>query len=392
MTDCRKIHLGIVIDTCGPFYIGGYETRAWELAQRLAIRNYVTIFTACDQKTKIAGVNFVPIRPRLDTFNSNGFRSRKQALLFSLAVLKLAVTSREQVDIVDCNATPFLHIIPAWLFARTRSAHFVLTAHEALGDQIKSYLAVYPSRGSGGFLLLMKALYWLTMRSSKTVIATSSVAAKGLQKEGVRRVKTVVGGVAKLGEAKVMYGGRLVFIGRLVPNKRIDILLDAFAEALHLKYVTSLFIIGSGPQSESLQRQVEVLGINKHVSFLGSLSEDEKLNVLKNYSDVFISASWREGVSIATLEAMAQGCVPIIASKPDKGSNGCLEYIKNNINGIVTTGNLDSMVSAAYTLNNIGDMLFQEMSKSAISIAKEYTWDAASEQTENVYKSLIGPI
>jgi hypothetical protein len=42
----KRLSIALVIDRIEPFYRGGYERRAWELARRLALRNQVTVFTS----------------------------------------------------------------------------------------------------------------------------------------------------------------------------------------------------------------------------------------------------------------------------------------------------------------------------------------------------------
>src|SRR5439155_24902152 len=114
-----------------PFYRGGYERRAWELAKRLARRHEVTAFTSAPNSTRLDGVRIVAVRPEVAYFKSDGFRDLTANLAFSVSLAAL-LRRGERFDVVDCNATPFLHILPSYLLARRWRSAFLVTAHEAL--------------------------------------------------------------------------------------------------------------------------------------------------------------------------------------------------------------------------------------------------------------------
>ncbi len=98
------------------------------------------------------------------------------------------------------------------------------------------------------------------------------------------------------------------YVGRLVPGKRVDVLVDAFA-ALRLPR-KRLLVIGEGPERESLQRQAQALGVGADVVFTGY--REDRLGLLASL-DVFVLPSESEGIPRCLLEAMAAS-VPVIAS------------------------------------------------------------------------------
>lgn len=71
--------------------------------------------------------------------------------------------------------------------------------------------------------------------------------------------------------------GRLVSVGRLVPKKGFDLLLDAFASVVRVRPGATLRIIGDGPLREELEAQASRLGLGKSVSFLGSMAHEQVL-------------------------------------------------------------------------------------------------------------------
>lgn len=97
-------------------------------------------------------------------------------------------------------------------------------------------------------------------------------------------------------------------LGRLVPIKRIDIIIKAFHKAnIHNSYLT---IIGGGECEEELISLINKLGIGNKVKITGMLPRDKALNIM-TYSDVMVHACVHESGGWACLEAMAAG-LPVI--------------------------------------------------------------------------------
>jgi 1,2-diacylglycerol 3-alpha-glucosyltransferase len=73
-----------------------------------------------------------------------------------------------------------------------------------------------------------------------------------------------------------------------------------------------LVITGEGPAEQSLHQQVQRLGIEKHVQFIGYLDRNTELNACYKAADIFVFASKSETQGLVLLEAMAQG-TPVVA-------------------------------------------------------------------------------
>ena len=107
----------------------------------------------------------------------------------------------------------------------------------------------------------------------------------------------------------------LLFVGRCVPNKRIEDLLHAFH--YYQRYVnpeSRLIHVGSFAGTEPYQAMLETLKKDLHlenVDFLGSIPDDQ-LRACYKASHVFLCMSEHEGFCIPVLEAMAAG-VPVLA-------------------------------------------------------------------------------
>jgi glycosyltransferase involved in cell wall biosynthesis len=106
-------------------------------------------------------------------------------------------------------------------------------------------------------------------------------------------------------------GARIVFVGRVTSEKRIDVLLRAVA-LLPASVDWRLEIVGDGDQRHHLERLAAQLGIADRVAFAGLVS-DEELKTAYTRADVLAMPSTAELQSIVTMEAMSSG-LPVVAA------------------------------------------------------------------------------
>jgi len=75
-------------------------------------------------------------------------------------------------------------------------------------------------------------------------------------------------------------GGDLIFLGRLVTEKGIDVLLQALALLQSRGFSPRLTIVGSGPELSAMQQMAEKLGLREHVTFVGAKGGTELVSLL----------------------------------------------------------------------------------------------------------------
>jgi glycosyltransferase involved in cell wall biosynthesis len=382
------MRIAFVVDTIEPFYFGGYEKRAFELARCLAKRHEVTVFTSARRCQTVDDVRFIPVRPEVATFKDDGYRSTGQALLFAAAVAARAVRGVPNFDVVDCNATPYLHIPSAWALARRSRARLVLSVHEALSAALEDYFRARGSPAGRHRLRVLQSGYRFLHYLPDAIVATSEVTATELRREGIATVGTTHGGISTLGTPRDSYRGRLICLARLVPAKRVQVAIEAFALARTSGHAQQLTIVGDGPELPSLRRLAADRGVADCVRFCPGITEDEKVRILRDESDACISASLREGLSIATLEALGAGNPAVISSRPELSINGALEYLVDDVNGFVTDGDARSIASAVERLARDGPN-FRRLSSAAIATVRRYTWETAAAELEGVYETAL---
>lgn len=102
----------------------------------------------------------------------------------------------------------------------------------------------------------------------------------------------------------------ILAVGRLDQQKRLDVLLRAFARVLAKVPGARLALAGEGPLAQELRELTRTLGLEGKVAFLGA--RDDVPDLLRA-AEAFVLASESEGLSNALLEALASG-VPVVAS------------------------------------------------------------------------------
>jgi glycosyltransferase involved in cell wall biosynthesis len=105
----------------------------------------------------------------------------------------------------------------------------------------------------------------------------------------------------------------LFSISRLVPRKNIHVLIAAVEQLVKDGADLSLVVAGTGPERERIERLARQSGGS--VRFVGFIDEARKQTLLSE-SDVFVQLSTREGLSIATLEALASGVPCVVSNIP----------------------------------------------------------------------------
>ena len=128
---------------------------------------------------------------------------------------------------------------------------------------------------------------------------------------------------------------RLVYLGRLHPQKGIENLLSAYKIAYgDLNMMSSLIIAGSGEPwySEKIRVRIEELGLSQHVKLIGSVAGKAK-QTLFEHADVVVVPSYMESFCLVVAEALAHG-VPVIASRGTPWKRvedvGCGLWVDNN--------------------------------------------------------------
>ena len=103
----------------------------------------------------------------------------------------------------------------------------------------------------------------------------------------------------------------LIFVGRLVSDKGVDILLQALARLHERGIKPQLTIVGDGPERPALERQCADLQVQASVEFAGSFDSGRLAETLKQHRILVVPSRWAEPFGIVAIEAIAAGCMVV---------------------------------------------------------------------------------
>jgi glycosyltransferase involved in cell wall biosynthesis len=132
---------------------------------------------------------------------------------------------------------------------------------------------------------------------------------------------------------------RVLFVGRLVPEKGPLVLLDAVSRLP--RGSVELRITGSGPLADQLATRIEELDLTGTVKLTGPLGQDE-LPAQYGWADVFCLPSFAEGLPVVLMEAMATG-LPVLSTR----ITGIPELVEDGVTGLLVTPGRADLVAGA---------------------------------------------
>lgn len=373
----------IVSDVFYPYLMGGAERRYWEIAKRLADEHEVHVYTMrwydYPGEEEVSGF-------KIHRFNApRGFytekrRSISDALRFALALLPAALR-KHSFDVIDANQFPFLHLISAKLLSRRDAAPLIVTWHEVWGDYWYDYMEnrLYSATG--------KAIERLSAQLPDKIMAVSRKTRKALiSKLGVSPSNIAVvrngidfGYIDAVKAEKVE--NKIVYAGRLLPHKNLDILIKSMPRVLEEFPDAVLSIVGEGPNKRELLKLAMELNLQGKVEFLGEVEYGEVIKQMKSAS-LFVLPSTREGFGISLVEAMA--CrTPVIGVN---AKNSGVSEVINGENGLLCELNeiADKIVEV---LKN--DSLRRGLIKKGYRYARDMDWDKRTEEIVDIYKKCV---
>ncbi|OPY57314.1 MAG: Glycogen synthase [Pelotomaculum sp. PtaU1.Bin035] len=173
------------------------------------------------------------------------------------------------------------------------------------------------------------------------------------------------------------------YVGRLVREKGVQVLLDAAPEILTHHPQTKFVIAGKGPFMDSLRRQAMMLGIANRVYFTGYIN-DVVRNNLYSWADVAVFPSLYEPFGIVALESMAARTPVVVAD-----SGGLAEIVNHGLDGLKAyTGDSHSLaqnILAILKQPGLGNKLKENAYRRALN---EFNWRKIAWQTASVYREV----
>jgi glycogen(starch) synthase len=172
----------------------------------------------------------------------------------------------------------------------------------------------------------------------------------------------------------------ILFVGRLVQEKGVHLLIDAVPKVLHYYSNAKFIIAGRGPAEDYLRNKAVDMGITNRIYFTGYI-DDRTRDFLYREANVAVFPSLYEPFGMVVLEAMA-AMTPVVVA--DVG--GLSEIVVHEENGLkFYAGNPNSLADNVLRLLHEPGLAARLAATAKQEISKLYTWQEIARQTQLVY-------
>lgn len=360
-----------------PPFRGGLEVRVFEIGRWLvASKEGVLVLTSREpgtgSKELVEGMDVRRSRVLFSAFNA------------SFAPGVLLDLMRLDYDVIDLNLPDPANSVWALLASVLRGKPMVVTYH---ADIIKGGLMFLP------FSLVYSPIQSLVLRRSRRIMVTSPDYAQSSQALGRFMDKVVVASSfidpvkyntsvdgASVRQKHALSGKVVLFVGRLVPYKGVEYLIDAAREIPRATFI----IVGEGPLKESLVRKASGL---RNVLFAGKV-DDKELPGYFRACDVFVlpSITRQEAFGLVLVEAMACG-------KPVVSVNfSGMPYVVGDGGLLVNPEDGHALAEAIKRILGEGALSANLAKKGLKRVRELFSRDVVCEKIVDVYKSALSRI
>lgn len=179
----------------------------------------------------------------------------------------------------------------------------------------------------------------------------------------------------------------LLYQGSVTPERKINVMVEAFALALSTTPELCLLIVGGGSALEAIKSQVAELDICQSVHFTGNIPYDEMPSYLSvadlALSYIPITEIYEHQPALKTAEYLAAG-LPIVAT-----NNGSNRFFMTDEVGILTNDTPDAFAEGILQLHKRQDEL-PTMAHKAVEIARLHDWKKITQSSIiPLYKSML---
>jgi glycosyltransferase involved in cell wall biosynthesis len=382
------LRIAFVYDALYPYVKGGAERRYYELGRRLSDRHDVHFVSwrwwEGAAQLRRDGMTFHGVGRPPGLYGSDGKRTVREAVGFSARLPRALL--RERFDVIDCAATPYLPLYATWLATRLTRTRLIATWHEFWGEHWAEYLPDRPLVAS-----VAQRVEAGSRRLGDGLVAVSAFTAQRMELPTNARVAVVGNGVAlhEIDREPAVDAPELVYVGRLIDEKRVELLLEAMHLLIARFPTLRCAIVGDGPQAATLRRTAAELGLDGRVEFRGQVDGSAVYGLIKGAS-MLILPSIREGFGMTVAEAQACGTVPVVVRSL---TSGAPDLVRDGVDGLLVDASGASLAEGIASVLGHPNRL-QSLSHNARAAGMARDWDLLASRMEAIYRgdSAIEPI
>ena len=330
----------IVYDCLFPWTVGGGERWYRALSESLASAGHeITYLTLrqwdADEPPAIPGVKVIAVGPRFDLYRG-GKRRILPPLVFGIGVGLHMLRRGRRYDHVHAASFPFFSVLALALLRPLNGYSLGIDWHEVWSRAYwREYLG--PLGGIG-----WQVQAWCA-KVRHDAFVFSQLHGRRLVELG--RVPVLLSGEYAGGtkeRAAASVPPVVLYAGRMIAEKRIDLLIEAFALVRQRHPGCRLVLSGDGPERASLRAQVDAAGLGDAVDMPGFVAED-RLDEMMRDAALLVQTSSREGYGMVVVEAAVRA-VPVVVVEGD--DNAAVELVASGENGLVAAANPAALAAA----------------------------------------------
>ncbi|MAH43274.1 hypothetical protein CL614_06200 [archaeon] len=355
---------------------GGVERRVYEMAERMGkFGADVTVYSSTNQYKGVLQRNKVKAVSELTLANPPN-RSLIKSIKYWVGTFRALM--RADYDVIDANG--HLAILPCALASLIRRKPMVSTIHDLY---LSEWKRMYKGKAYV-FGLLMEVLTGIAAKRSKRILTLNTTLKKKISDSfniDNNRVQVLRSGIdvpwiRKITKGQRKVKNRVIYVGRLVPQKSVNVLIEAFRDVKN----AHLVIIGDGSDRKALEKQAKET--KAKITFMGWLPKyDDVLKEIKK-SELLVLPSTRESFGIVPMEAMI--CeTPVISTNTE----GPRDYINGQNSKIVPIGDSKAIAENINSLFKYRTKL-QQMKKQGVKTAETFDWDNIVKNIVKVYQEV----
>ena len=335
--------VAIAYDCLFPIDAGGgervYRRMAELLAERGSTVDYVTRRgrdVGADAGFRVVGVWSG------DIADASGTRTTSSAVGFALALFRYFMRHRRDHDLVVVAALPVLNVFAVRL-ALLGTGTVVAT----------DWLEIWTWRKWRAYSGALVGTVAFVLQSLGVHVGRIQTVNSGFTRDRLRRHRRradpiVLGLVDVVGEGTDAAGPTAtppfaLFVGRHIPDKRLDALPPALAAARVAVPRLEAIVAGSGPETDAARRAAEASGVAGAVRFAGRVP-DAELERFMREAAVLVNPSAREGFGLVVAEAASHGTPSVVVAGED---NAAAELVVDGENGFVAASVAPDVLGAA---------------------------------------------
>lgn len=299
----------------------------------------------------------------------------------------LLVADEPDVAVIEWNVR-FLPLMPTILRLRHRGVGVVLWGHGYSKTPSRARRRLRLAAGRAAHVVV------LYDRSTAEALVTEAgfkpkrvfVAPNTIDQRAIRlarsKLEAAPGELERFRAQHHLSTPTVLFVSRLIPDNRVDVLLDGIAELKRRGTEARCVVLGSGPSLEALMRRTSDLGLDGLVTFLPATYDEDELAPWFMSADIFCYPS---NAGLSVLHSFAYG-LPVLVGDDRTRHNPEIDSVKGGVNGLMFEH--DNSASLAASLEGIltDGELRGRLQRGAFETAKRYSLEGMIDGLESAIR------